>query len=381
MATYAAALAAALPRVIERDVSFDVFVGAPTATALSAGDDAVPGAMRVHPLGIESGTRRLLWVSVQMGLAARAAGADILHSTTAYLPVWAPCPMVLTVHDLAIYHFPEAFRRFNRTAGKWLFERSVARASALIAVSEATRRDLVELLGVADDRIHVVPEAADARFRQAVPEAEMARVRARYRLDGSYVLAVGTAEPRKNFGRLVAAFLAATQGLARPPRLVVVGDAGWLTAPLHARLAELERAGIVRVTGYVPRADLPALYAGATAFAYPSLYEGFGLPVLEALACGAPVVTSDGSAMAEVAGNAALLVAPQSVEAIAAALRRLLTDPALVRSLRQRAPQRAAAFTWERTARATLAVYTAVYEHAVRAERTTYAVATSGRGR
>lgn len=371
---YAEALAAALPRVDGGSSRYDVFTGTSPRCDV-AGRDV--GRVRVHVTGATSAVRRVGWDCLGVGLAARAVRADVLHSTTPYLPLWAPCAMVLTVHDLAIYRCPEVFRRFNRTFGVRLFERSVRRASALIAVSQATRNDLVALLGIPASQITVIPEAADPIFRPASAANSIAAIRDRYDLDRPYVLSVATAEPRKNLVRLVEAFASCTAMLPDPPLLVVVGGAGWLSGALWGRLRELAAQGYVRITGYVPRADLPALYAGASVFAYPSIYEGFGLPVLEALACGAPVLTSNCSALPEITGDAALLVEPTSVDAIARGLMRLLTDPVLAATLRARGPARAARFSWDLTAGATLAVYAAALEQAVRSVPRTPTVAAS----
>lgn len=372
---YAEALAAALPRVDGGSSSYDIFMGTPARGELARCDT---DHVRVHVTGATSASQRMGWDCLRVGLAARAVRADVLHSTTAYLPVWAPCPSVLTVHDLAIYRYPEAFRRFNRTVGVRLFERSVRRASALIAVSRATRDDLVALLGVPAARITVIPEAADPIFQMAPAADTVAAVRARYGLHRPYVLSVATAEPRKNLIRLVEAYASCAATLPDPPLLAVVGAAGWLSERLWGRLRELAAQGRARITGYVPRADLPVLYAGAAAFAYPSLYEGFGLPVLEALACGTPVLTSDRSALPETAGDAALLVDPTSVDALARGLIRLLTDPSLAATLRARGPAQAARFSWEHTARATLAVYRAAVERAVGSVGHAPAVAAGG---
>jgi glycosyltransferase involved in cell wall biosynthesis len=360
---YATALAAALPAVDGGRHTYDVYLGGlPESTPEgTSGDecerDATEPRVRRWIVRGDGRLRRIWWDGWRAGRVAAVARADLLHSTSAYLPWPAPCPCVLTIHDLAIYRFPEAFPRANRTLGRWLFEASVRRAAALIAVSEATRRDAIDLLGVDSARITAIPEAADPIFRPVRDPAELARVRAAHGLARPYVLSVATTEPRKNLRRLLAACAVCREALGREIELVLVGAKGWLDGPLEEDVRRLAAVGVVRLTGYVPRGDLPALYSGAAVVAYPSLYEGFGLPVLEALACGAPVLTSNRSSLPEVAGDAALLVDPTDYEAIAVGLRTLLEDDALAATLRRRGPARAARFTWEAAARATLAVY------------------------
>lgn len=352
--TYAAALAAALPLADGERHAYDIYVG---GADRGLSDTPASGRARYHIVPPSGPLGRLRWDSWRIGRAARRTGADLLHSTTAYLPLFPPCPCVLTVHDLAIYRYPAAFRFANRTLGRRLFEASVRRAAALIAVSEATKRDLMALLGVAPERVTVVPEAADPIFRAPIAPEDVERVRGTYGLPRPYVLSVATAEPRKNLPRLLDAFCACRPLLDPGLQLVLVGGRGWLAGPLETKFRHLEAGGVVKVTGYVPRADLPGLYAGAAAFAYPSLYEGFGLPVLEALASGSPTLTSSCSSLPEVAGDAAVLVDPTSADDIAAGLCRLLRDAALARDLRNRGPARAARFTWSATARRTIEVY------------------------
>ena len=229
--------------------------------------------------------RELAWYPFALPRAARRAGVDVLHSPTYRGPVRGGPPLVVTVHDLAVFRHPDAFPRWTRTYGRLVAPHVVRAARRVIAVSEFTRRELVELLGVPEERIRVVPNAVDEEFRPEGPAAE-----------GEYVLAVGTLEPRKNLARLGEA--ARRAGL----ELRVVGARGWGGVSANG-------TG-VRWLGELPDEELAELYRGAQCFAYPSLYEGFGIPILEAMACGAPVVTSAGGATEEVAGGAAVLVDP-----------------------------------------------------------------------
>jgi len=229
------------------------------------------------------------------------------------------------------------------------------RASHIIAVSEAARRDLMAAYGVPSEKITVIYEAADPRFcRQSA--VTVASALARYDLPARYLLFVGTIEPRKNLGRLLAAFERIyREGLS--DALVIVGKRGWLYDDFFAALEHSPVREHVIFPGFVPDADLPAVYTGAQALVLPSLCEGFGLPVLEAMACRTPVICSNTSSLPEVAGDAALLVDPTHVDEIAGAITRVLTDSALHAQMRVRGEEQAARFSWERTAEETLAVY------------------------
>lgn len=298
-------------------------------------------------------------VGTQLWLALR--DVDLFHSSDQFLYAPARGAALLTIHDLTTLVHPELHVRAN-TALHTAKERfAIERADHLIAVSQATRRDIMRHLGIPGERISVVYEAAGARFRPAPPDQVQAALD-RYGLcAGRYILTIGTLEPRKNHARLIAAY-AALRGRLAPdhadlPPLVLAGGFGWLYEDI---LAAPERAGVaqhVRVLGKVPDDDLPLLLAGAAVFVYPSLYEGFGLPVLEALACGVPVVASNSTSIPEVLGDAGVYCDPLDVASIAQGLAEVLLDPALAERLRHAGPARAAGFSWERAARETLAVY------------------------
>ena len=260
-------------------------------------------------------------------------GPTLYHATEHLLPRLT-APTVLTVHDLIFERYPEHHTRRNTAflrVGMRLFVRA---ATAIIAVSEHTRRDLISLYGVPAAKIHVVYEGVDPTFAPA-PADEISRVQARYSPARPYLLMVGTLEPRKNHATALRA-LARLKAWGLPHRLVIAGGSGWLFEPIRQQVADLGLAGDVTFAGYVPAADLPPLYSGAACVLAPSLYEGFGFPVLEAMACGAPVVCSDVSSLPEVAGDAALAVAPQDDAALAAATHLVLTQPALAELLRAR---------------------------------------------
>jgi glycosyltransferase involved in cell wall biosynthesis len=289
-------------------------------------------------------------------LRAATGAVALFHATNYVTPRAAGVPLVVTVHDLTLLRHPElgtpALRRLvGRTA------RSVREATRVIADSEATRRDVVELLGAPPDRVRVVPLGCDPRFRPGDMAAARRAVAAELGIDAPFVLHVGTIEPRKNLPALLSAFARARRTRGLRQLLVLAGAPGWGVEPVRARIAAEGLADVVRLTGPVSDAQLLQLYRAADLFAFPSLYEGFGLPVVEALACGTPVVTANAAALPEVAGDAALLVDPRDEGALADALDRGVNDPELRARLRTAGPARAAQFTWERCAAATLAVY------------------------
>ncbi len=268
-------------------------------------------------------------------------------------------PSVTTIHDLTWLHYPETMRLETRRLMERGMPRTLERADLLLTVSRFVRDELIDHLGVAAARVRVTPNGVDARFHPR-NNAEIAMTLARYRLVGDgYLLAVATPEPRKNLVRLVQAFARLPSALQSRYPLVLVGGHGWGDT-LQSEAEPLQRRGQLRRLGYVPDAELPALYAGARGFALPSLYEGFGLPILEAMASGAPVLTSNGSAMAEVADGAAILIDPLDVDSIAQGLRRLLADAELRAQLIQAGSAHARGFSWQQTVSLTLAAYDGV---------------------
>jgi glycosyltransferase involved in cell wall biosynthesis len=270
--------------------------------------------------------RDAVWYPFALG---RRRNADLLHCPTYRGPVRSALPLVVTVHDLGVLRHPRAFNRWSRLYGPRVVPRVLAAARRVIAVSEFTKRELIELLQVPEDKIRVVPNGVDGTFTPDGPAEE-----------GEYVLAVGTLEPRKNLPRLVEA--TRRSGV----ELRVVGARGW---------GGVEVGGDgVRWLGEVSDSELAQLYRGARCVAYPSLYEGFGIPVLEAMACGAPVVTSRGTAMEEVADGAAVLVDPNDPAELAAGIDRATAERDV---LVARGLERARAFRWDAVAEATVAVY------------------------
>jgi glycosyltransferase involved in cell wall biosynthesis len=288
---------------------------------------------------------------------------DVVHSTSFSAPRFhSRCKrLVMTIYDLSFLTYPEFHRQENIAHALHGTRDAVAWADALIAVSHHTRQDLIERLGVSPDRISVTPLAPNPSCVRVEDPQRAAQVRAAYRLPTDFILFVGSLEPRKNILRLLTAYARLPSVLRRDVHLVLAGGPGWLNEDIRPTVHRLGLADRVHFLGYVKEEDLPVVYSLATLFAYPSLYEGFGLPVLEAMQCGVPVLTSNVSALPEVVGEAALLVTPTDVEEITDGLTRLLESADLRTDLRARGYQRVQEFSWERCARETLAVYRRVH--------------------
>jgi len=287
---------------------------------------------------------------------------DLFHSFDHAAPCIKMAKLVATVHDLAFLLYPE--RNFTNPdfagGAAHRFTGMLHRADALIAVSHNTKRDLLHVLGIPDEKVHVIHEAADRIFRPLSDEAFLEEGRRRYGLTRPFILYVGTLEPRKNLGVLLRAFALLRSEAKIEQDLVLVGRKGWCWEDVLRLVDDLSLNGQVTLTGHVPREDLPLLYNLADLFVYPSLYEGFGLPPLEAMACGLPVVASNTSCFPEILGGAALLVDPQDVNGLARSMYSLLRDPAARRTYSQKGLERAGSFSWVRAARETLEVYRSV---------------------
>ncbi|MDK1020947.1 MAG: glycosyltransferase family 1 protein [Candidatus Hydrogenedentes bacterium] len=262
--------------------------------------------------------------------------------------------VILTVHDLSFLREPGWFRWDRSVYYRAMIRRSVRHATRILADSEATSRDLQDYLDVDPSRIDVTPLGVDSRFRPA-SDNEVARARETYKLPKTFFLFVGTLEPRKNVPRLIQAFDSIAGECEAD--LAIAGRDGWKFDSIYDAAAAAKHSGRIHFLGYVADDMLPAVLSAAEAFVWPSLWEGFGLPPLEAMACGAPVITSNTSSLPEVVGDAALTVPPEDADAIAHAMRSLLADPELRRSLRDRGMRRAGEFTWRRTAEQTYAAY------------------------
>jgi len=289
---------------------------------------------------------------------------DVFHAPDFVLPPVRRARTLVTVHDLSFMRRPECTPSALRSYLNKVVPRSVRRADRVLADSQSTRRDLMELLGAPGDKIQVIYGGVEERFQPVRDQETLAQVRARYRLPEHFILGLGTLEPRKNFERLIIAYArlmgrwpGAERSVDLPHKLVIAGRRGWLYEEIFTQVRQLGLHNDIIFAGFIADEDLPALYTLADCFAYPSLYEGFGLPPLEAMACGTPVVVSNVASLPEVVGDAGLLVDPEDVEDIARALGRVLTDEGLRRRMIERGLARAREFTWERAARLLLAEY------------------------
>jgi glycosyltransferase involved in cell wall biosynthesis len=279
---------------------------------------------------------------------------DLFHGTDTIAPAISR-PTVITIHDVSTLLFPRHHTRLHRWFDRLSLPRMVKRATAVITDSEATRRDVIRLLGVPPHRVHAIHLGVDHRkFYVREPRKAQTVISASLHIPIPYILAVGTLEPRKNLIGLMQAYALLPSDR---PKLVLAGARGWGDNPIYQAARQLGLLDAIQFTGYIPDDVLPSLYAGAQCFVYPSLYEGFGLPALEAMACGAPVITSRTSSLPEVAGDAGLLVDPNDTLELARAMERLMRDGSLRDELRVRGIAQAAMFSWDQTARRTAGVY------------------------
>lgn len=320
-------------------------------TALYSADYRPTGTAHVAAAHLRRGgaVARLLR---ELPAARRATGANLVH-VTYNAPLFDRCPVVVSVHDVLYRRYPAYFSPRVRLLLNTILPLSIRRARVVLTLSEASRREIEHYYPFARDKIAVVGLAAGPVASVAPDEAGAAA----YSGAGPFILAVGTVQPRKNITRLIEAYLLARQRGMGGTRLIIVGRSRWQGTEIQRLAAESPYRDDIVFPGYVSDAVVAALYRRCVAFAYPSLAEGFGLPVLEAMACGAPVITSDRSSLPEVAGDAALLVDPTSVQDLSIALERTVRDAALRADLRDRGLRRAAQFSWEQVARETLAVY------------------------
>jgi glycosyltransferase involved in cell wall biosynthesis len=308
---------------------------------------------------------RMVWMQTGAPAALRHMRADVAHFTNGILPIASPTPAVVTIHDMSLRLYPRyhPIRRVLLNAP--LVDLAARHADAIVTVSETAKRDIVRLYKLDSDRVHVVHEAAAPSFRPVTDPEELDRVRCRYQLADRIVLYVGTIEPRKNLPKLIEAFASRKRSGDLPHHLVCVGPYGWLSRGLEDLIQRSRVSHAIQFTGYVPFEDLPALYSLAELFVYPSMYEGFGLPVIEAMACGTPVITGRAAALAEVGGDAVEQVERMDVDALGDAMARLAKDPQRRAELSANARARAERFSWQRAARETMNVYRAVAKPAV----------------
>jgi len=301
---------------------------------------------------------RLVWEQIRLPALARRHGLDLLHSLHYTSPYTLPCPSVVTFHDMTFFLFPKLHTRTKRFLFPRLIRLSARRASALIANSGSTRRDAMRILGMPPNRIQVTPLGVSKVFQPIRDPQILANSRRRFGLPDAFILFVGLIEPRKNLPLLLKAYAQLVErGDSFLPSLVLAGKKGWGCRQVERLVETLHLQDKVHFAGYFPDDELPIVYNLAQALVYPSTYEGFGFPPLEAMACGTPVIATDVAALAENIGQAGLLIPPLDEHALMEALQTLLSDPGLQMRLTQAGIKRAADFSWERTARLTLQIY------------------------
>ncbi len=336
-------------RLVDSPHEYTLFV---SERAIAEQLTSIPNStIRLVGWGTTHPASRVLWEHLQLAGEVRQHGLDLLHAPTNILPLGLPCPGIATLHDLAFLRFPEFFRPTRRVYQQWLTRHSARHAALIIAISEHTRHDATELLKVPEERIRVIYPILDERFSLPCSAETIQAFRQRRQLPEHFILFLATLEPRKNIARLLSAYHLLIRETDLPHILVLAGGKGWSVQTLEQQVYSLGIQQRVHVVGYVPEEEKPLWYHAADLFVYPSLYEGFGLPVAEAMACGVPVVTSNVASLPEVVGDdaawgeqAALTVHPHDTESLARSMQQGLGDNALRQQLRERGLARAKRF-------------------------------------
>ncbi|NOZ50694.1 MAG: glycosyltransferase family 4 protein [Chloroflexi bacterium] len=322
-----------------------------------------PRGLHLHYplLGVRHPLQRIIWEQSMLPGLAKRMGLQLMHGLAHALPLLSHIPGVVTVHDLSFMHYPQAFRPGNRLYLSRMTARSCRRARRVIAVSQATAHDIQHTFRIPAAKITVIYNGVDPIYRPLAP-ADVAAYCQKAGWPEQFILTVGTLEPRKNHIGLLDAYARYRRLTDQPLPLVIGGGKGWYYDTIFARVQALGLADDVHFLGFVPLDRLPWLYNSATLFVYPSLYEGFGLPLAEAMACGIPSITSDCSSLPEVAGDAALCVDPRQLDNLAAAIHDVLGSPQRQQAMRQAGLAHTASFRWDRTAAATAHVYQQVLQ-------------------
>jgi glycosyltransferase involved in cell wall biosynthesis len=344
---------------LDMDQRYTAFINGAEAADAAKTPLATTPRLRLSPARWSTGhpRQRIAWEQFALPAALRRERIDVFHSPVNVLPERVPCACVVTVHDLAFERYPQYFRPARRMY-QHIFTRRSAHAATLVAAdSESTKRDLVERFHVPEERVRVVYPAIDADFTPTADPEALAAFRARNSLPGRYLLFLGTLEPRKNLLTLVEAYAALRAELPDTPQLVLAGGKGWYYQAVIERIRALGVERHITLAGYIAREDQPLWYAGAELFVYPSVYEGFGLPVAEALACGVPTVTSNVSSMPEAGGPVAIQVAPDDTSSLAHAMRGILLDSSARERARVEGPRWTSRFSVARMAGAYADVY------------------------
>lgn len=329
------------------------------------GNSASPGAYSSYPnvKGIVvKAPGKLIWDQYYIPKVIRQEGIDLIFNPKLSVPVFSPVNSILTMHGLEQFAVPHIFKKTDRAYFTMMMPVYCRRARAIISMTETGKRDLVRYLKIRPDKIFVINESHNKRFRIIKDEAYLQDIKKRYNLPGKYLLFVGGLTPLKNFSNILRAIKHLKESAGLKPKLVSVGFKRWRYEGDLELVSSLGLNEDVILPGFIPDCDMPAIYNLAGCFVFPSLYEGFGIPVPEAQACGCPVIVSDTGALPEVSGGAALSVNPYNYKDIASAIHRVFTDESLRQGLIVKGLENAARFSWERCARETLSLFNKVYE-------------------
>ena len=302
---------------------------------------------------------RIAWEQSVWPLAAMQVQADLLHSMAFVTPLLNRKPTIVTVYDLSFEHYPERYTRFKRTYLQTQTRRSVRQASHVVTIAEDGKRDVVKMYGVSPEKVDVVTPGVDFDVFRPIPTPQLTQFKQKHQLTKRFILHVGTLQPRKNLPTLIDAYAA----LNDPDvELIFVGGKGWLYDDIFAKVEQLGLTERIRFTGFVPDDQLPLWYNAASVLVMPSVYEGFGIPIADAMACGTPVIASNASSLPEVVGDAGLLFYPQDVAALTECIHKILNDVALAHVLSERGLQQAKRFSWIQSGQKMAAVYRKVLE-------------------
>ncbi len=302
-----------------------------------------------------------IWANTCLPYKLFRKDVNVFHSPFLILPAWGTrCRLVITIYDMVVFKFPSLFPRKYSYFVKVMTTMALRRADKIIAISVSTKNDILEIFNIPEEKIEVIYGGADEVFRKIDDRDLIDSVQSKYSLDGPFILNVGTLEPRKNVARLIKAYEILQTRLTEKIKLVIAGGKGWLYDDIFKALSDSKVKDDIIILEKVEDSELPLLYNAASLFVYPALYEGFGLPVVEAMACGVPVVTSNVSSMPEIAEGAAVLVNPKNTVELADAMYETLMNGSLRDKLVKRGIERAGRFRWETTAKQTLEVYEAV---------------------
>ncbi len=309
-----------------------------------------------------NGLKDIFWMQIILPIHLRRNGIDILFSPSFLTPILSHCPNVVTFLDMSFIRYPENVDKLFLLYLKTLLPLVKKKAKAFLTISEFSKKEIIELLKIPEEKIHVVRLAAADRYQVMHDEHRINRIRKRYGLSGPFILNVGTLEPRKNITMLISVFGALKKKGLFEGKLVLCGPRGWYYQSIFEKIEELKLKEDVMVLGYIPDEDLPCIYNAAEIFVYPSFYEGFGLPVLEAMSCGCPVVVSNRSALSELVGDAGVLFDPTREEDLEQAILRVLEEDDLREDLVRRGSERAKIFSGEKTAKETFAILRKVFQ-------------------